>query len=218
MDIGIRGDEDYQALAKAMNAVKKLSILHDALPQDMTDLAVEGSDLAWALEKIPEPLVDPRHSIYSGLATMRGNLWQIVELFSTGRKATPAALQTLLRAALLAGARVAYPMLAADRDDLLRRSTIVMAQEGKSLRRLYRDASQNTELLALLPPPEVVEKQEERFAGLGLTGSDIISDSAILNEVATSIGARSSENDGDVGSVLKEQYSWIFNRRVCCMI
>lgn len=211
MDIGINGDDDYAALAQSFNAVKQLEKICDSLPPVMTDLAVEGSELAWALENVPEPLVDLRYTFYSALATARGNLWQICELFDKNQKTTPSVLQTLLRAALLSAARVAYPVLAADREQLVYRLTVVMAQEGKSLKRLYRDASNNVELLSLIPPRDIVDKQELRFSKLGLTNRDILSDSAMLEQVAMSIARLQDQYDDLNEEALKEQYSWIFH-------
>lgn len=212
MDIGLNSDEDMQALVRAKTAVDSLESIFGDLPENPVELALQGSDLEWVIENIPDPLVDPRLTIYDGLATAKGNLWQIFELFDPERKTTALALQTLLRAALLSAARVVYPALSNDRPEFLRRTVMVMAQEGNSLRRFYADASKFEELIDLIPPADIVENQDKRFANLGVKRREILSDSALLREVAK--GVANGEIDSVPGAevILRENYSWLFHR------
>lgn len=211
MDIGIRDIGDIEALARAKIDVEEIGKLYREFPENLLELALPGSDLEWVFENMPEPAVDPRYTIDSGIATAWGSLWQIFELIQCDRLTMAPVMQTMLRAALLSAARVAYISFVDSKEECLDRVTMVLAQEGASLTRLYRDAGRFTALESLVPDPEIVAEQERRLRETGISNRKILSDSAMLRKVAVLLSEKLDDSDVRGGELASEHYSWIFH-------
>jgi hypothetical protein len=214
IDIGLDGPEDRLALDRIEVMIESIGQRYDSLPSDTALLAEPGSELADLIDSLPDPPVDLRISIRTGLASARGALSQISGLIRGDGDVptTPAVLQTLTRSALLGAARVAYVLGPPSKEARQDNANMVLRQEGRSLILAYNAFEQFKVLRRLVPPADIVAAQRARNNAIQ-NGAQPISEYKTLMTMATVIGEMLAANGygSREGEPLAEMMAWIFN-------
>lgn len=218
IDIGQDEPGALAQLARIWKAFERAEGIARAFPRDPAKLAGEGSAIARIIDEIPDPPVDPRLTIAYGIASATGPIRQVFSFIrSESEGTTPIVLQSLARTALLGSARVVYMLGPEDHEERLSNTIDILAVEGKSLMRAYSTFSSFTQLGQLVPPVEVVAKQEDRLSAIGDRGR--LGEQGILNRTAAvaaqllasaGLSATDAEHEENE-TTLKEAYQWVFN-------
>lgn len=216
MDIGMDNPDAAEAMERALMLVQACRVRMDRLPRDPTELDLPGTELRRLMGDLPEPLVDPRLSILSGLTRALDSLEQI-RRFCLGVPTTPTVLAVLIRTAVIAGVRPVFlfgPETFEERKTNLLR---VMRQESDSFFYIYNDSQHYTELNSLVPPPELMRVQMERLRRIRQIVPNRLSDAEMLREAARLTGELIAAEDGVRtedqvgGQAVREQLLFIFN-------
>ena len=213
MDIGLNNSDDFDALRKIVDISQSVERLRELLPANVLDLSPAGSDVAAFLGALPDPPVDPRLSIMTGLNSAAGCFLQIVRLITDNIPTEPVVLATLGRTALLGASRVVLVLGPDETGDRQVNAGIMLRQESESLMRLYNAAEKFVSFAALVPPQEVLNSQRIRAKAVA-EGVPKLGEAAVLERTAAVVAQMLStlpEYDEGVATQLREHLSWTFN-------
>lgn len=217
MELGLDAPGAIEKLVEALQIIGITQEAMDRLPSDPAELGKPGTDLnRWVHDELPDPPVDPRLTIMSGLDSSIQCLGQIKRFVEDpGPTTTPMVMAALMRTALLASIRPIFmlgPLSAEERKANVLR---VMRQETDSLFRCYNRNATYVELAHLVPPESVLSAQGAR-RGRILEMTQPLHETTMLTEAAGILADRVAARTGDaedlsVRRVLIEQLLWIFN-------
>lgn len=211
MNIGLEAEEDERMLELTLSIIEDIAdrgarIFTDDPPR----LWRRGTELDLLLQGLPEPAVDPRLSIQQSLLAASGALEQVSLLFRNEIATTPVVLSSLLRVAVLGGSRVVFVLGPDDPADRKRNLEVVIRQESASLNRLYKNAEKFASLEGLVPPPEILTAQRDRFAQWNIS-SRPMGEAAMLSQMAGIVTTRLAARGFSAPDTLAEHLSWIFD-------
>lgn len=216
MELGLDAPGAIEKLGEALQIIGIAQEAMDRLPCDPAELGKPGTDLhRWVHNELPDPPVDPRLTVMSGLDSSIQCLGQIKRFVEDPRPTTtPMVLAALMRTALLASVRPIFmlgPLSAEERKANVLR---VMRQETDSLFRCYNRNTTYVELAHLVPPQEVLSAQGARRDRI-LEMTQPLQETTMLIEAGRILGdrvaARTGAEDPSVRQILVEQFLWIFN-------
>lgn len=213
MDLGLDSPEVLDAVRRSLEVIEDIEDRVGSLPADPALLGEPGSDLEAVLKSMPDPPVDIRLTIHAAALSSNDCLAQLKRFILERIPTSPIVLATLCRTALLASARLLFVVGPTDLESKRANAIRILLQESDSLRRCYRDASEFSQLAALVPPEEVLSSQRARHDALksmtkGIRETEVLSEAA---EIIADLLEGSGYEEPEAASIFSEHFSWTFN-------
>lgn len=203
---------------QVLRITERIGELCDKMPDDPGHLDQPNSDLRRLIDALPQAQVDSRLTITQGLHLARGSLGLVRDIVNNGLAIVPSVLPVLLRSALLGAGRVLYMLGPEDEDDRIANTLVVLQQEAASFHRAYTQFAEFEQFQALVPPPELVARYEQRRSEL-MRGRTPPGEAKTLDAMAAVIGEMLATVDivvphqelDDAATAAKEHVRWLFH-------